>query len=167
MERLLDLVWCLGKCLYIVLIRPQRAAGRVLQFWVLGARLRAVFRLCASTATLSHHQRRGTLSYLDQLKQALESDRCRVEAKAKLKSADCRISENWEPLTQQIKSHILTLPPALRNTPFLVSQLTSELRGKYHPRPSAGDVGQALRALSYKQRREWSDQGSRRLWYRD
>jgi hypothetical protein len=99
--------------------------------------------------------------YVAQLK--AETIRLRdEEAKAKRPLADPRLTENWKPLTDQITQIWLSLPSDLRARPVLIPELTPQLRGRYHARPSAGDVGQALRALKFTRTRDW--RSGRRRW---
>ena len=72
-----------------------------------------------------------------------------------------------KPLTQQIEELMRSLPPAQRERPWTMAELVSRLEGKYHQHPSAGDVGQALRALGWARRRDWSAAADgRRVWVR-
>jgi hypothetical protein len=71
-----------------------------------------------------------------------------------------------KPLTEQVDELMCSLPPALRDRPWTMVELISRLDGRYKDRPSAGDVGQALRALGWVQRRDWTHNGGgRRYWY--
>ncbi len=71
-----------------------------------------------------------------------------------------------KPLAEQITDLMNSLPPALRDRPWSMADLTSRLQGKYRARPHPQNVGQALRILGWKQRRCWS-QGYNgvRLWF--
>lgn len=70
-----------------------------------------------------------------------------------------------KPLTQQIEELMRSLPPAQRNRAWAMAELVSRLDGRYQQRPSAGDVGQALRSLGWVKKRDWSSRGEgRRVW---
>ncbi len=71
-----------------------------------------------------------------------------------------------KPLTEQIEALMNSLPPALRDRPWSMADMTSRLQGKYRDRPHPQNVGQALRILGWKQKRCWS-QGYNgvRLWF--
>ena len=88
------------------------------------------------------------------------------EAKATRKPADPRVL-NDTPLADQIKDLMLSLPPVQRDRPWSMEELVARLKGRYSPRPHAMNVGQALRALGWTQRRDWTrDGGGRRIWLR-
>ena len=67
-----------------------------------------------------------------------------------------------KPLTDQISEIWANLPHDLRARPVLISELIPQLRGRYNLRPSAGDVGQALRSLKFISVRDW--RSGRRRW---
>ncbi len=97
-------------------------------------------------------------SYIDQLKvdtAKAEADRLREEALAKRPAADPRLTANFQPLTDQIAAILFSMPPDLRARPVLISELIPQLRGRYNARPSAGDVGMALRSLNFTSVRDW------------
>lgn len=72
---------------------------------------------------------------------------------------------NLKPLTEQITELMLSLPPSQRNRPWSIVDLQGRLQGRYKDRPSLGNIGDALRALGWTQRREWTqDGGNRRVW---
>ena len=105
------------------------------------------------------------MGYIDQLKAdtaKAEADSLRKETLAKRLHEDPRLTENWKPLTEQITQIWISLPPDLRTRPVLISELIPQLRGRYNARPSAGDVGQALRSLKFTRIRDW--RSGRRLW---
>ena len=102
-------------------------------------------------------------SYIRQLKaHTAEADRQREEVKAKGRHIDPRLTENWKTLTDQISQIWLSLPPDLRTRPVLISELIPQLQGRYNTRPSAGDVGIALRSLKFTKTRDW--RSGRRRW---
>ena len=106
--------------------------------------------------------------YIEQLKAiTAEADRQREEqARAKRPPLDPRMSEHWKPLTEQLKELFSSYTPSMRVRPFSISELLPHLHGHYRPRPSRGDVGQALKALGWVPSRDWSVQGGsgRRVW---
>ena len=59
------------------------------------------------------------------------------------------------PLTEEITRMWLSLPLDLRTRPVLILELIPQLRGRFNLRPSAGDVGQALRSLNFTPVRDW------------
>ena len=105
------------------------------------------------------------MGYIDQLKAdtaKADAERLREEAtRAKRQHTDPRLTENWKPLTEQISAIWFNLPCDLRTRPVLIPELITQLRGRYNPRPSAGDVGQALRSLKFTRIRDGS---GRRRW---
>lgn len=102
-------------------------------------------------------------SYMDELRAKAEQQGL-DHANASNRSP-VRTEHAYKPLTEQISELMNTLPPALRNRPWTVAELALRLKGKYRSHPSAGDVGQALRALGWVNRRDWSKSGGgRRVW---
>ena len=104
-------------------------------------------------------------SYIDQLKidtAKAEADRLREESNAKCQHSDPRLTENWKPLEIQVAAIWPNLPADLRARPVLISELIPQLRGRYNARPSAGDVGLALRTLNFTSVRDW--RSGRRRW---
>ena len=58
-----------------------------------------------------------------------------------------------------------SLSPAQRSRPFTMDELVARLHGRYSARPHPMHVGQALRALGWAQKRDWTrDGGGRRVW---
>ena len=101
--------------------------------------------------------------YIEQLKAGTaEANLRREESLAKRRHTDPRLTENWKPLTDQIAAIWLNLPYDLQTRPILISELIPQLRGRYNARPSAGDVGQALRSLNFTSVRDW--RSGRRRW---
>ena len=104
--------------------------------------------------------------YLDRLK----ADTAKVnrqredEARTKRPPADPRLTENWKPLPVQIAEIWQNMPSDLRSRPVLVSELVPQLLGRYNQNPSVGDVGQALRSLTFTRAR---DSSGRRRWLPD
>ena len=108
------------------------------------------------------------MGYIDQLKADVAkaaADRLHRETQIKRKHVDPRLTENWKPLTGQIAEIWENLPHDLRTRPVLISELIPQLRGRYNLRPSAGDVGQALRSLNFTSARDW--RSGRRRWIPD
>jgi hypothetical protein len=86
------------------------------------------------------------------------------EAKLKSRSPDSRVLCDT-PLTDQIEALMRSLSPAQRNRPWSMDELVARLLGRYSPRPHAMNVGQALRAMGWVTRRDWTVQGAgRRMW---
>ncbi len=105
-------------------------------------------------------------AYIDNLRAASdEANLHSEEAKAKRLHTDPRLLCN-KPLTEQIEELMLSLPPALRDRPWAMDELVARLQGRYNARPHAMNVGQALRALGWTQKRDWTrDGGGRRVWH--
>ena len=69
-------------------------------------------------------------------------------------------------LEEQITQLTKSLPPVLVNRPWLISELTNRLTGKYRDRPHPQNVAQALKKLGWVQTRDWTANGcGRRYWY--
>ncbi len=105
-------------------------------------------------------------SYIEKLKaDTAKVNYLREKAKAKRQFVDPRLTENWKPLTDQITQIWSNLPSDLRTRPVLISEIIPQLSGRYNARPSAGDVGQALRSLKFTRIRDW--RSGRRRWLPD
>ena len=105
-------------------------------------------------------------TYIEKLKaQTAEANRQRELNKAKNSYADTRVSPEWTPLTEQIEALMRSLPPVQRGRPWSMDELVARLHGRYSARPHPMNVGQALRALGWIQKRDWTrDGGGRRVW---
>ncbi len=103
--------------------------------------------------------------YIDNLRAvADEANRQHDEANAKFRHADPRVLCD-KPLTEQVEELMRSLSPAQRDRPWSMDELVVRLRGRYSARPHPMNVGQALRALGWVQRRDWTrDGGGRRSW---
>jgi hypothetical protein len=106
-------------------------------------------------------------TYIDHLKaDTAEADNLRREEEAKDKHhhADPRVLCDI-PLTEQIESLMRSLPPMQRDRPWSMDELVARLYGRFSAHPHPMNVGQALRALGWAQRRDWTrDGGGKRYW---
>ncbi len=69
------------------------------------------------------------------------------------------------PLTEQIEALMRSLPLAQRDRPWSMDELVARLHGRYNARPSAGNIGLALRKIGWTRSRDWSECGAgRRVW---
>ena len=74
-------------------------------------------------------------------------------------------SRNTPPLEEQISRYMNSLTKAQRERPWSVAELLPHLTGQYRQRPAPRRVAQALQALGWVQRRDWTKAGrNRRLW---
>jgi hypothetical protein len=104
---------------------------------------------------------KGYLSSL-KVRAAVELDRREAE-----KASHCATARAVppKPLTDQITEFMLSLPPSQREREWAISDLVCRLHGRYRARPHPADVGQALRALGWSRRRDWTNAGGgRRVW---
>jgi len=68
-------------------------------------------------------------------------------------------------LEEQITHLIKSLPPVLVNRPWLISELTDRLIGKYRDHPHPQNVARTLKKLGWEQVRDWTANGcGRRYW---
>lgn len=102
--------------------------------------------------------------YLVSLKAQAEAQNRQYEAaKATHSASACATSA--KPLTDQITEFMRSLPPSQREREWPISDLVCRLHGRYRSRPHPADVGQALRALGWSRRRDWTNAGGgRRVW---
>jgi hypothetical protein len=106
-------------------------------------------------------------TYIANLRAASDEANLRREEEAKAKNphADTRILCDI-PLTNQIEALMRSLSPAQRNRPWSMDELVPRLQGRYSAHPHAMNVGQALRALGWLSKRDWTRDGAgRRVWY--
>ena len=66
------------------------------------------------------------------------------------------LARRTRPLTEQITELMQSLPPALRDRHWLMTDLVARLAGRYRDRPSAKNVGSALRVLGWRRVRLYS-----------
>jgi len=94
-----------------------------------------------------------------------ETKRQREEARAEQARADTRVVCD-KPLKDQIEELMLSLPPAQLYRPWSMDEFIARLHGRFRLRPHPMNIGRALRALGWTQKRDWSlNGGGRRVWY--
>ena len=106
------------------------------------------------------------MGYIENLKlTTAEANRLRdEEARAKRPAADPRIVCEV-PLLTQVRQYLQSQPPIMREKPISLIALRAQLLGRYNARPSAGDLGIALRALNFRPTRNFTKAGAgRRYW---
>ena len=106
-------------------------------------------------------------TYIDQLKAdtAKANLRQEEEAKAQTHHADPRVLCD-KPLTEQIEALMRSLPPVQRDRFWNMEEMCLRLNGKFSASPHPMNVGQALRALGWMRRRDYSALGrGQRYWY--
>ena len=105
-------------------------------------------------------------SYIAELKALTEADNRHHAAKAAASRKHLRNAlGNLTPLTDQIEDLMASLPPAQRERDWAMADLVGRLQGRYSDRPHAANVGQALRALGWTNKRDWTLGGlGRRVW---
>lgn len=103
-------------------------------------------------------------SYIDKLRARAAAEQDRVKASKLNKPEDARVVCD-KPLTQQIEELMLSLPPVERQRRWTMAEFVARLSGRYTTRPHPMNIGQALRSLGWRQRRDWSSEGcGRRFW---
>ena len=104
-------------------------------------------------------------SYIDTLHERAAEDRRRQEdTRVKSARSDSRVVCDV-PLRDQIEELMVRLPPAQRDRPWSMEEFIARLSGRYKAHPHSMNVGQALRALGWAQKRDWSHRGAgRRYW---
>jgi transposase len=101
------------------------------------------------------------LGYILSLQRQTQADQEARAAQA-AKSAWATVAK---PLDQQIVQLMRSLPPAVRDRPWSISELVARLEGKVKTRPPAQAVGQALRRLGWSRVRPFDSSGQgQRLW---
>ena len=102
--------------------------------------------------------------YIENLQDSSDEANLREEAKTQRPHADSRVMCD-KPLTEQIEAFMRSLPPVQRDRPWSMDELVARLQGRYSARPHPMHIGQALRALGWTTRRDWTRDGSgRRYW---
>ena len=103
-------------------------------------------------------------TYMQELRKSVEQTQRQCQAEERKTFGDTRVKCDIS-LTEQIEALMRTLPPNQRNRPWSMDELVARLSGRYNANPSAGEVGQALRELSWIRQRDWSKNGEgRRVW---
>ncbi len=105
-------------------------------------------------------------NYIAELKALTEEDNRRHAAETEASRKHLRNAlGNLTPLTDQIEDLMASLPPAQRERDWAMADLVGRLQGRYSDRPHAANVGQALRALGWTNKRDWTLGGlGRRVW---
>jgi hypothetical protein len=104
-------------------------------------------------------------SYILKLKAQTHTQNLQKEARITSHRAGTR-AVSPKPLTDQITEFMRSLPPSQREREWAISDLVCRLHGRYRARPHPADVGQALRALGWSRRRDWTNAGGgRRVWH--
>ncbi len=102
--------------------------------------------------------------HIEHLQAVAEQAQRQREGALTARNRDSRIHCDT-PLTEQIEALMRSLPPAQRDRPWSMDDLIARLQGRYNARPSAGDVGIALRKIGWTRVRDWSEGGAgRRAW---
>jgi hypothetical protein len=102
--------------------------------------------------------------YIEQLQAVADQAQRQSEGVLPTWSKDGRIQCDT-PLTEQIEALMRSLPPAQRDRPWSMDELAVRLQGRYNARPSAADVGIALRKIGWTRSRDWFVDGAgRRVW---
>lgn len=71
------------------------------------------------------------------------------------------------PLDTRLQKLLDEIPPEVRARGIRLPALIPLLAGRTRQHPAAGDVGQALRRIGYRRKRDWSngDEGFPAVWY--
>lgn len=102
--------------------------------------------------------------YIEELQGVVEQAQRQREEVLKARNRDSRLHCDT-PLVEQIEALMRSLPPAQRDRPWSMGEMVARLQGRYNARPSAGDLGLALRRLGWTPIRDWSSAGDgRRSW---
>ena len=104
-------------------------------------------------------------SYIDKLKAEAAAERTRLEQSKVSKRGDNRVVCD-KPLIQQTEELMAALPPAEWQRRWTMAEFVARLSGRYSARPHPMRVGEALRALGWVQKRDWTNEGGggRRFW---
>jgi len=105
--------------------------------------------------------------YIDKLKAAAAAEQGLLKQSELIKRrGDSRVVCD-KPLTEQIEALMRSLPPAERERRWTMAEFVARLSGHYTPRPHPMQVGEALRASGWHQKRDWTyEGGGRRYWVR-
>jgi hypothetical protein len=104
------------------------------------------------------------IAYIKQLNAAVERDRAQREEKerATIKAARERLT----PLEERLSRLLATIPGEIQREGLSLSSLQASLRGRWRGNCHPGELGAALRRLSFKRERRWHDgTGFCALWY--
>jgi len=71
----------------------------------------------------------------------------------------------WEPLETQIQRWWDNLPPTMQQRRFQIVEIAAHCHGRYRDKPALREVAAALRALCWKDVRNWTNAGrNSRFW---
>ncbi len=106
-------------------------------------------------------------SYLEDLRTTAADEQARVERmKLNSRHGDSRVICD-KPLINQIEELMRTLPCSEQQRRWTMAEFVARLSGRYSIRPHPMQVGEALRALKWHPKRDWSyEGGGRRYWIR-
>lgn len=106
-------------------------------------------------------------TYIAGLRQTVEQENA-TRKQERRQAADDILSTTLptpDPLEDQIKALMASIPPAQTELPWLMDDLVKRLQGRYHERPHAQHVADALRRLKWRRERIYGPKyGGRRLW---
>jgi hypothetical protein len=112
------------------------------------------------TLPLSHN--RLMEGYLRELKVAAD-----LQMAAVVERRQTNASAVWQPLEDQIKRWWANLPPSLRGRRFQLVEIAAHCCNRSGGKPANRDIAAALRALGWREFRDWSLAGrNRRFWIR-
>lgn len=103
------------------------------------------------------HEETERQRQIHEQRQAEESRLRELEARAKL--------AQYEPLEDQIRRWWANLPECQKNRRFQLVEIAANFRGKHKPKAALREVAAALRALGWREVRDWTNAGrNRRYW---
>ena len=102
--------------------------------------------------------------YIEKLRAAVAKQKRLEQSKLSKRGGDSRVICD-KPLTEQIEELMRCLPPAERQRRWTMAVFVARLPGRYSAHPHPMQVGQPLRGLGWRQRRDWTNEGAgRRYW---
>lgn len=108
------------------------------------------------------HLKRNRLleGYLKGLKAAADEQLNKANQNRPLK-----VSSVWRPLEDQIKHWWANLPPSLCRRRFQLAEIAGQCCGRGGGKPANREVAAALRALGWREFRDWTSAGrNKRFW---
>jgi hypothetical protein len=103
-------------------------------------------------------------AYIQQLNAAVERDRAQHAEKER--AATQAVRERLTPLEERLARLLATIPIEIQREGLSLTSLQASLRGRWRGNCHPGELGAALRRLSFKRERRWrADAGFCALWY--
>jgi hypothetical protein len=102
---------------------------------------------------------------IDRLIAVSEQQRVQQQQTVQTASEQKTLADSFVSLETQIEKWWASLPAAMQQRRFHVTEIAQQCTGRYRPKPALREVASALRFLGWSQRRDWTLAGRNvRYW---